>query len=126
MVRHRGGALQGAAVLEIGRDTRRPKGVIADLGLDLGRRCAPADHLVGAGLGEGITTELAGAAPDRLEQPGARLVAQAGALQVVAEVGFEVALLDRGAESGFEPSFKSAGAAEPTPTARGGGRPFKG
>lgn len=63
--------------------------MVADLRLDLGRRRAPADHLVGAGLGQGIAAELAGAAPDRLEQEGVRLLAQAGALQVVTEISFE-------------------------------------
>jgi hypothetical protein len=37
---------QRAAILEIGGDPGRPKGVIAELGFDTGRRDTPADHRV--------------------------------------------------------------------------------
>ena len=53
MIGHGGGLLQRAAVLEICRDARGPEAVIADLGLDPGRLGAPANHLVGVGLGAG-------------------------------------------------------------------------
>jgi hypothetical protein len=44
VVRHRGGLLQCAAVLEVRGDFRRAEAVIAELGGDAGRRRAPADH----------------------------------------------------------------------------------
>ena len=68
MVGHGRGLLQRAAVLEIGRDAGGAKAVIADLGLDPGRRRAPANHRVGVGLGQGSAGELAGAAADGAEE----------------------------------------------------------
>src|SRR5580693_8606988 len=50
VVRHRGGLLERAAVLEIGRDARRPETVVAELGDDASRRRAPADHRIGVRL----------------------------------------------------------------------------
>ena len=53
VVRHRGSFFQSAAILEVGGDPGRAKRVIADLCLNPGRPCAPADHSVGVRLGQG-------------------------------------------------------------------------
>lgn len=53
MIGHGRGGLQRPAIPEISRDPRRPKTMIAHLGLNSGRRRAPADHGIGVGLGQG-------------------------------------------------------------------------
>lgn len=53
MVRHLRCLLQRAAVLEIRRDPRRSETVIVKVGRDAGRICAPADHYISIGLGQG-------------------------------------------------------------------------
>jgi len=69
MVGHRCGLLQRAAVLEIGRDARRPETVVADLGLDAGRRGSPADHRMGVGLGQGSAGDHRRHHPVRFSRP---------------------------------------------------------
>ena len=62
MVRHNGGVFERAAVFQVRCDARRPKGMIADLGLEAGVAGAPADHGVGVLLGQGRPGELPGSA----------------------------------------------------------------
>lgn len=68
MVRHRCGLFEGAAVLEIGRDSRCPEAMVAEFGFNAGRCGAPADHRVGVRLRQHCARQLAGAAPNRAEQ----------------------------------------------------------
>jgi len=56
--------------------------VVADLGLDPGRRVAPVDHGMGVGQGEGRAGELAGAAADGLEQRVLRTVLDPVSLEI--------------------------------------------
>ena len=77
VVRHDGGFLQAAAVLEIGGDAGRPEAVVSGLGRDPGGGHAALDHRVGVRLGEGGRGELAGAAPNGAEQRPLGIVAKA-------------------------------------------------
>ena len=51
VVRHCGGVLEGAAVLQVGGDAGRTERVVADLRADAGGDRAPANHRIGVGLG---------------------------------------------------------------------------
>ncbi len=82
MVRHLRGAFKRPAVLEIGRDARRPKRVVAHLGRDLGRPGAPLDHRLGARLGQGIAGELAERAAVGLKQQRLRIAREPRAVDV--------------------------------------------
>jgi hypothetical protein len=90
MVRHRGSLFKGAAILEIGGNSRRPETVIAELGCDAGRRRAAADHRIGVRLRQHGAGELASAAPDRAEQRPLGIAAQARAVEIAREVLLEV------------------------------------
>ena len=67
---------------QIRRDPRRPKAVVPHLGLNSGRRGAPADHRIGIGLGQGGTRELAGSPADCSEQRPLAVIGQASALYI--------------------------------------------
>ena len=56
------GYLKPAAVLELGGDTGRPKGVATGLDLDAGRERSSANHPPDIGLDYGIAGQLAGSA----------------------------------------------------------------
>ena len=75
VVRHGGGLFERAAVLEIGRDAGRPERVVADFGLDVGRRRASADHGVGVGLGQRRRRQRIRAAADGPKQRPLRIAA---------------------------------------------------
>jgi hypothetical protein len=101
-------AAECAAVLQIRRDARRPKGVVADLGSYLGcvtrNRCsghgwrdlggdasgfgAPLNHRVGVCLGQRVAGELAGRAAVGLEKQCLRLVRKARDAEIFMQVGF--------------------------------------
>ncbi len=90
MVCHGRSVLQCAAVLQIRRDSGRPKTVISHLRLNAGGRRPPADHRIGVGLGQGRPRQLPGAPADGPKQWPLGIVGQAGALDVGDQVRFEI------------------------------------
>ena len=68
---------QLSAVLQIGRDTRRAEGMIANPRFDAGRFRAPADA-VGVLLEEGIGCKLAGLAAGATEKIAVDVIGDAG------------------------------------------------
>jgi len=90
MVRHLRGALQRAAVLQIGGDARGTKDVVADACGDASGFRAPLNHRVGVGLGQGVAGELAGRATVGLEQQRLRFARQSRAVDMFVQVSFEV------------------------------------
>jgi len=82
VVGHGSGLLQRAAVLEVRRNAGGPETVVADLGLDAGRRSPPANHRVGVGLGQGSAGEFACAAADGPEQRVLRTVLDPVAFEI--------------------------------------------
>src|ERR1017187_7372142 len=96
MVGHGRGLLQRPAVLEIGRDAGRPETVVADLGLDPGRLGAPANHLVGVGLGQGTAGELARAAADGAKERPLEVCRKPDPVQIGREDLFKVVVAGHG------------------------------
>ena len=92
VVRHRRGLFQRLAVLELGRDPRRPETVVAELGGDPGTGRAPADHRIGVRLRQHGARELAGAAADRAEQRALGIAAQLGAVEIAGKIFLEVVM----------------------------------
>ena len=90
VVRHGGGLFERAAVLEIGRDARRPKRVIADFRPDIGRCRAAADHGVGIGLGKRRRRQRIRAAADRPKQRPLRIAGEAAAVDIGVKVGLKI------------------------------------
>jgi hypothetical protein len=82
MVRHGGGLFQRAAVFQVRLDPGRPEAVVAELGGDAGRGCAPADHRIGVRLQQEGAGELVGAAADRAEQRPLGIAPQACAVEI--------------------------------------------
>ena len=82
---------------ETARHSRRPgigpEAVVADLGLDPGRLGAPANHLVGVGLGQGTAGELARAAADSAKQRPLEVCRKPGPVQIGREDLLKVCLL---------------------------------
>lgn len=81
--------LKRAPALEIRRDPRCPKRVIANFGGDAGRRRALVDHRIGVCLRQQRPRELAYAAPDRAGQRPLGIVAQARAVDIGGQVFLE-------------------------------------
>jgi hypothetical protein len=81
---------------QIGGDARRPKGVVADLGRDLGRLRAPLDHRIGVRLGQGIAGELSGRAVVGLEQQRLRIARESRTVDVRVQIGFEIVVARHG------------------------------
>lgn len=71
---------QLAAVFQIGGDTSRAEGMIANPRFDAGRFRAPANDAVSVLLEEGIGCKLAGLAAGRAEKIAVDLIANASAL----------------------------------------------
>src|ERR1700724_1437908 len=65
VVRHGSGLFERPAVLQIGGDAGRAEAVIADFRGDTSGGCAPPDHRIGIGLGQGGQGELARASAYR-------------------------------------------------------------
>ena len=87
MVRHLRGALQLAAVLQVGGDARGAKGMVADARGDASGLGAPLNHRIGVGLGQGVAGELAGRAAVGLKQQRLRLGRQPRAVDIFVQVG---------------------------------------
>ena len=87
MVRHLGGALQRAAVLQVSGDAGRAKCVIADLGGYAGGFGAPLNHRVGVGLRQGMSGKLDGRAAVALKQQRLRIIRKPRAVDVLMQVG---------------------------------------
>lgn len=96
MVRHLRRAFKGAAVFKVGRDSRRPKGVVAYLGPDLRAPRAPLHHRVGVGLGQGVAGKLAGRAAVGLEQQRLWIAREARAVDVGMKVSLKVMMARHG------------------------------
>ena len=96
MVRHLRGALQRAAVLQIGGDARGAKGVVADARGDPGGFRAPLNHRVGVGLRQGGAGELPDRAAVSLEQKRLRLLRQPRAVDICVKVGLSIVMAGHG------------------------------
>lgn len=90
MVCHRGGFFKCPAILEIGRDSRRPETVIADLGLDADRHAPPLNHRPGVRLRQRGARELVGAASDRAEQWPLGIVTQFRPVEICRQIIVEI------------------------------------
>ena len=78
----------------LGRDAGRPKGVIADLGLDAGGG-ASADHGVGIRLGQRGPGELAGRAADGAKQRPLGIGGDPAAVEIDVLVGLKIVVARR-------------------------------
>jgi hypothetical protein len=76
---------QLAAVLQIGRDTGRAEGMIANPRLDAGRFRPPADDAVGVLLEEGIAGQLAGFAAGAAEEIAVDVIGDAGRFDIIVQ-----------------------------------------
>jgi len=78
------------AIFQVRRDSRRPEGVIADLGLDTGGAGAPADHGVGVGLGQRSFGELPGRAADRAKERHFGMGGNPATVEIGAQIGLKI------------------------------------
>jgi ferredoxin len=86
MIGHRRRALDSASILQIGCDASGPECVVAYLGRNPSSSCAPADHCIGIGLGQGSCSQLFTAAADGAKQIGLWVIPEIEPIDVAPEI----------------------------------------
>ena len=89
VVRHGGGVLERASILQVGGNSCCPEAVIADPRADASGDRPPLYHDVGIGLGQGGAAELPSASANRPEEPSFRIRANPGPIEISVEVDLE-------------------------------------